>query len=46
MYYTTIATEQQTKQEETVMTENYKGMDKDFNYRLAEINFNDEKNNV
>ncbi len=25
------------------MTVNYKGMDKNFNYRLAEINFDDEK---
>lgn len=25
------------------MTVNYKGMDKDFEYRLAEINFDDEK---
>lgn len=25
------------------MTVNYKGMDKDFNYRLAEINFDEEK---
>lgn len=24
------------------MTVNYKGMDKDFNYRLAEINFNED----
>lgn len=25
------------------MTVNYKGMDKDFNYRLAEINYDEEK---
>ena len=25
------------------MTVNYKGMDKDFNYRLAEINFDEVK---
>lgn len=24
------------------MTVNYKGMDKDFNYRLAEINFDED----
>ncbi len=28
------------------MTVNYKGMDKDFNYRLAKINFDDENNTV
>lgn len=45
VYFITIARNKKTatKQERTDITVNYKGMDRNFNYRLAEINYDEEK---